>query len=266
MKIISIANQKGGVGKTTTAVNLGSALQIEGNKVLLIDLDPQANLSSYLGFEKIGKYDNPTISHLMISCVTGMEVYAQDCIYHNDTNKLDFIPSDINLANADYYLIQAVAREKVLKRILTNECFQSYDYIIIDCLPSLGILLTNALTASDGLIIPVQTQKFALDGLTMLNNIVQQVKDAVNEKLELIGVLATMVDNTNMSKAVLEQLSAKYGSKLFTTKISKSVTAANSSEQQKALTFMGNSKLGKEYLEVGAEVKARCFMAEQSNS
>ncbi len=100
----------------------------------------------------------------------------------------------------------------------------------------------------------------------MLNNIVQQVKDAVNEKLELIGVLATMVDNTNMSKAVLEQLSAKYGSKLFTTKISKSVTAANSSEQQKALTFMGNSKLGKEYLEVGAEVKARCFMAEQSNS
>lgn len=167
-----------------------------------------------------------------------------------------FVPADINLANADYYLLQAVAREKVLKRILSNECFRGYDYIIIDCLPSLGVLLTNALTAADKLIIPVQAQKFALDGLTMLMNIYEQIKDAVNDKLELLGVLATMVDNTNMSKSVVEKLSERYGDKLFLTKISKSVEAANSSERMKALTF-GKSKLGEEYKQLGAEVMER---------
>lgn len=254
MKIISIANQKGGVGKTTTAVNLGSALQLNGNKVLLVDLDPQANMTSYLGYEGS---DKPTISNLMLSVVTGQLVNASDCIVHNEANNIDFIPSDINLANADNFLLQAVARETVLRRILSNECFKRYDYIIIDCLPSLGVLLTNALTASDGLIIPVQAQKFALDGLVMLNNIFEQIKEMVNDKLELIGVLATMVDSTNMSKSVVARLSERYGDKLFETKISKSVQAAVSSEEQKALT-LSSGKLGKEYKELGKEVEARC--------
>lgn len=252
-KIIAIANQKGGVGKTTTTVNLGSALRLMGKNVLLVDLDPQANMSNYLGFENDGK---PTVSDLMMSFVVGQEVNTAESVRHNEDNDIDFVPADINLANADYYLLQAVAREKVLKRILSNECFRGYDYIIIDCLPSLGVLLTNALTAADKLIIPVQAQKFALDGLTMLMNIYEQIKDAVNDKLELLGVLATMVDNTNMSKSVVEKLSERYGDKLFLTKISKSVEAANSSERMKALTF-GKSKLGEEYKQLGAEVMER---------
>lgn len=253
MKIIAIANQKGGVGKTTTAVNLGSALQMNGQRVLLIDLDPQANLSSYLGFEGDGE---PTISHLMMSYVTGMAVNAAEVIRYNQINELDFIPSDISLANADFYLIQAISREKVLSRILSNEQLKVYDYIIIDCLPSLGILLSNALSAADGIIIPVQTQKFALDGLTTLTNIYEQIKDSINPRLDLIGVLPTMVDNTNISKTILEKLKNKYEGKLFNTCISKSVEAANSSERMKALT-LSNHKLGLEYTALAAEVAAR---------
>lgn len=253
-KIIAIANQKGGVGKTTTTVNLGSALRLMGKNVLLVDLDPQANMSNYLGFENDGK---PTVSDLMMSFVVGQEVNTADSIRHNEDNDIDFVPADINLANADYYLLQAVAREKVLKRILSNECFRGYDYIIIDCLPSLGVLLTNALTAADNLIIPVQAQKFAFDGLTMLMNIYEQIKDALNEKLELLGVLATDVDNrTNMSKSVVEKLSERYGEKMFSVRISHSTEAAKSSERMKALTF-GKSKLGEEYKQLGAEVAAK---------
>lgn len=144
-----------------------------------------------------------------------------------------------------------------LYRPFKKTIFQSYDYIIIDCLPSLGVLLTNALTAADKLIILVQAQKFALDGLTMLMNIFEQIKDAVNDKLELLGVLATMVDNTNMSKSVVEKLSERYGDKLFVTRISKSVEAANSSERMKSLTF-GKSKLGEEYRRLGEEVVKIC--------
>ena len=219
-------------------------------KVLLIDLDPQANLSGYLGFESD---ELPTMSHLMMSLVTGASVEIKSCIRSSVSNKVDYIPADINLANADFYLSQAIARETVLKRITADESIQKYDYVLIDCLPSLGILLMNALTAAEGIIIPVQTQKFALDGLTMLTNIYEQIRSTINPKLELIGVLATMVDNTNMSKSVAEQLSERYGEKMLKTAIHKSVEAANSSERMQSLCLT-KTKLGDEYKALAEEI------------
>ena len=152
-KIISIANQKGGVGKTTTAFNIATALALKNNKVLAIDFDPQADLSKYADFDNTD--GNPTMSDLLIGKV-GMSkaVEIKDCIRHNEVNNLDYIPCDINLANADLFLAGVLSRETILKRILNDDTVKQYDYVIIDCNPSLGVLLMNALTASSGVIIP----------------------------------------------------------------------------------------------------------------
>lgn len=256
-KIISIANQKGGVGKTTTTLNLGTALALNGHKVLLIDLDPQANLSSYLGFDGDGK---PTISHMMLSIANNVKVSNEDfksCVRVSEQNKISFIPSDINLANAESYLMNALSRETVLKRILTTENTAEFDYILIDCLPSLGILLINALTTSNNVIIPVQTQKFAFEGLASLTNICDQVRDTINKDLKYCGVLATMFDNTNMSKTTSESLQNEYKTLMFDTVIHKSVEAANSTERNKSLC-LNKTKLGEEYKKLAEEVMRRC--------
>lgn len=262
MKIIAIANQKGGVGKTTTAVNLGTALELAGNKVLLVDLDPQANMSSYLGYEND---DNATMSDLIMTAANNFTMGAikramptmEECIRYNDINKVHYIPADIGLAYADACMMQAATRESVLKYILSDKAIQEYDYVIIDCLPSLGILLINALAASDGVIIPVQTQKFALDGLDMLSEIYDQVKATINPEIDVIGVLATMADNTNISRSVIDRLSERYGDKMFNTCIHKSVEAANSSERMKSLC-LNKTKLGEEYKALATEICIRC--------
>lgn len=255
MKIIAVCNQKGGVGKTTTTVNLGSALQLKGKKVLLIDLDAQANMSAYLGFEP--EEGDEYISMASLMGAQGRYPHPEEAILHSDANKLDFIPSDIDLSAVENQLMNAMSRERILDKILKNEVFRKYDYILIDCLPSLTLLLINALTAADGIIIPVQAQKFALDGLSSLNDVILQVKESLNEKLELIGVLPTMVDATNMSKTTIEKLTEKYKDKLFKTQISKSVEAANSSERMIALPLGKKSKLGEEYKALALEVMKR---------
>lgn len=258
-KIISIANQKGGVGKTTTAMNLGVALQLQGKRVLLIDLDPQANLSTYLGY--VNPDELPTINSLMMSTIgMGKNVNKLDSIRHSKINNIDFIPADINLANADFYLSSALSRETVLKRMLTDEFINKYDYIIIDCLPSLGILLMNALTASDGVIIPVQTQKFAYDGLGMLNNVIEQVQSTLKPELQIIGILPTIIENTNASKDVLEKLKDNYQDKLFNTVIHKATKATESTTSGKSLCLNKN-RLGEEYKALAEEV---CKRAEVS--
>ena len=256
-KIISVANQKGGVGKTTTAMNVGVALRLAGKRVLLIDLDPQANLSTYLDFDRTFD-EKPTISHLMMTAIGQMKKLedVKPYIRHNEVNDIDFIPSDINLANADCYLAGVISRETVLKRMLSKDIVEDYDYIIIDCLPSLGVLLMNALVASNGVIIPVQAQKFAFDGLGMLNNIFEQVKETLKPDLEIIGVLPTMVDNTNASRRIVEQLKENYNEKLFNTVIHRATEAVESTAKHKSLCIYKN-RLGEEYESWASEITER---------
>lgn len=257
-KIIAVCNQKGGVGKTTTCFNLGAALSLEyGKKVLLIDLDPQANLSEYLGYD--GNDGKPTMTQLIGEVAAKSFIDAEivkKCIRkHTKIDFLDYIPSDINLANAETFMSTALSRETILKYILLPDVIEYYDYILVDCLPSLGILLINALAAADELIIPVQTQKFSMDGLAALMSLVKQIQARINTNLELIRILPTMADYTNVSKSALRELSEKYSDMLFQTIIHKSVEAAKSSESGMALCRT-KSKLGEEYVKLSMEIES----------
>lgn len=248
-QIICIANQKGGVGKTTTALNIGAALCRAEKKVLLIDLDPQANLSDYLGYEGTTK----TICDLMLDAANNRELNFDGCIQKNKEN-LDYIPSSIALSGAEIFLATAFCREGILKKVTSSQSLHHYDYIIIDCLPSLGILLTNALVAGDKLLIPVQAQKFALDGLDALLGVYDLVKTNINHSLEIAGILITMADNTNMAKAVEQNLQMRFSKELFETKIRRSVEATNSTYDRKSLVATKGSKLGEEYMAVACEM------------
>lgn len=167
--IIAISNQKGGVSKTTTAYNLGAYMALNHKKkMLLVDIDPQANLSEYLGYEFDSK---PTMTQLIMTVCSNGVIPPTDvvsAVRHNETADVDYIPSDINLAGIENFMTTAISRETILRRILSDEITSSYDYVIIDCLPSLSTLLINALAKADKVIIPVQTQKFSVDGLQAL--------------------------------------------------------------------------------------------------
>lgn len=253
-KIIAIANQKGGVAKTTTAVHLAAALQMNGRKVLLCDFDPQADTSSYMGYSDD---DNISINNIMQDYVVGKNTNVKDIIRTSDKNGgIDYIPSDISLATAEYYLSPIMSRETVLKRIL-EQVKSYYDYIIIDCQPSLGILVINALVASDGVVIPAQTQEFSKKALKAITDIVEQVQKGVNPDLNFLGILPTMVDNTSMTKDTQKVYEEEYGSLIFPNGISRSVTAAYSSRDRKALCFKNSSKIGAEYKAFAEEVERR---------
>lgn len=255
-KIISVANQKGGVGKTTTAFNISAALALKNSRVLAIDFEPQADLSKYADFDNTD--GNPTMSDLLIGKV-GMSktVKIKDCIRHSEINNLDYIPCDINLANADLFLAGVLSRETILKRILNDDIIKQYDYVIIDCNPSLGVLLMNALTASSGVIIPVQVQDFAFGGLKTLTGVIAQIQETINPDLKILGVLPTMVDRTNASKRVVEQLESIYNEALFSTHIHRATQAVESTKQHKALCLIKGSKLGEEYIACADELSKR---------
>lgn len=255
-KIITVANQKGGVGKTTTTLNLATALSLQGFKVLVIDLDSQGNLSHYLGFKS--SKDNYTINNLMYTVANNLHITNEDfksCTYHSDVNNIDYIPADISLAQAEYYLINSMSRESVLKIIMKDNS-KDYDYILIDCLPSLGILFINALVTSNSVIIPVQTQEFALLGLNELENIISVTKERLNPNLKILGVLPTMIDNTKISKEILSKLNNKYQDKVFKNCIKRSVVALKSVRDKSSLCLTSNV-LGDAYKELAIEVIQR---------
>ncbi len=257
-KIIAIANQKGGVGKTTTAVNLGTALQLMGNKVMLIDLDAQASLSAYLDFADENSFTIGDLFLIAAKTEKNTEIPAiSECVKYNKTNNLSFIPADSGLAGVENKLLNVNHKELILKKILSDKLFNEFDYVIIDCQPSLGILVINALTAADGVLIPVQPQKFALDGLTKFINLFGKVKSKINPRLEIIGILPTWIENTTLCRDNTQMLMESYGEKLFNTSIRRSVEAQRSAEKMKSLC-LNKTRLGEEYKSLAAEVATRC--------
>mgnify|MGYP000890429866 CR=1 FL=1 len=215
-KIISFANHKGGVGKTTTTANVGSILASKGYKVLLVDLDPQANLTYSL-------LDPSKIDGTVHEALTGNS--ERRTIITTINENLDIVPSSLELASADLELAGVMAREFILSEWLAPYKGE-YDYILIDCPPSLGLLTLNAVTASDGVVIPLTAEYLPFVGLTMINNFIDMVKKKLNPKVSVMGILFTRYEKSTMSRQIEEGLRSQLGDLVFTTKIRKNVTLA----------------------------------------
>jgi len=252
MKTISIANQKGGVGKTTTAMNLAAGLAQKGYKVLAIDLDAQSNLSDYLGYTPDG---NPTTYDIMFSAIIQQPIDVLSTIRESKEG-IFYIPSNLKLTGIENALAGVAFREKILSNFLKHEHFHTYDYIVIDNGPALGTLLTNALSISDSVIIPVQPHPFALDGLGQLASVINTVQVNMNNKLRVEGVFVTMYDNTTMTRVISEELEKIYGDIFLKTYISKAIAAAESVAKQESLVS-GKHKLGTEYIALLEELLER---------
>ena len=214
-KIIAIANQKGGVGKTTTAVNLSAALAETGKKVLMTDLDPQGNTTSGLGCRV---NDRNSVYDAMMG-----RTPLQDCIQKTEVKKLRLIGADIRLAGAEVELVGMNEREFYLKKLL-NPIREDYDYIFVDCPPSLSLLTLNALAAADTVLVPIQCEYYALEGVTSLMNTIQRVKRTFNPRLEIEGILLTMLDGrTNLGLQVVDQVKKHFRKAVFATTIPRNV-------------------------------------------
>ena len=254
-KVIAVANQKGGVGKTTTTFSLGVALAKMGKKVLLIDTDPQGDLTTYMGWYNQNDYKY-SIANVMDGIINDKPINIEEAILHHNEH-VDLIPSNLDLSATEMSLATAMSRENTIK-IAIADLKKKYDYIIIDCMPSLAMLTINALAAADSVIIPVQSQYLAAKGMTSLIQSINKVRRLINPDLKVDGILLTLVDRrTNLSKEIKEQLENNYGSKIkiFENQIPIAVKTAESSALGKSIfEYDKNSKVAESYLLFAKEV------------
>ncbi|MFC4077240.1 ParA family protein [Salinithrix halophila] len=247
-RVVAIANQKGGVGKTTTSINLGASLASQGKKTLIVDIDPQGNTTSGLGINKADV--KQCIYDVLIN-----ELPVADVIYPTSVGHLDLVPATIELAGAEIELVQTLSREHRLKRSLQSVRDQ-YDYILIDCPPSLGVLTINSLTAADAVLIPIQCEFYALEGLGQLLNTVRIVQKHLNKRLEIEGVLLTMYDGrTNLSIQVMDEVKKYFQQKVYHTVIPRNVRLSEAPSHGKPiLTYDARSRGAECYVELAKEV------------
>ena len=250
-RIIAIANQKGGVGKTTTAINLSATLAEAGQRVLAVDFDPQGNETSGLGVEK------DSVEHTFYELLIE-ECKVEDCIVKEVQPGLDLMPSNVNLAGAEIELLEIEQKERVLKKSL-DQIKDRYDFIIIDCPPSLSLLTINALTASDTVLVPLQCEYYALEGLNQVMKTIKLIKKNLNPKLEIEGVVFTMYDSrTNLSTEVVQSVRESLNENIYNTMIHRNVRLAEAPSYGMPITVYDTRSVGAEdYRMLAAEVIKR---------
>jgi len=250
-RVIAIANQKGGVGKTTTAVNLGACLATLGKRVLLIDIDPQGNTTSGVGINKAD------VKYCVYDVIIN-DVNIADAIMPSGLDNLDVLPATIQLAGAEIELVPTISREVRLRRAIQG-MRSRYDYIVIDCPPSLGLLTVNALTAADSVMIPIQCEYYALEGLSQLLNTVRLVQKHLNTSLEVEGVVLTMLDaRTNLGLQVIEDVKKFFRDKVYKTIIPRNVRLSEAPSHGRPIIHYDPKSRGAEsYMELAKEVIAR---------